>query len=241
MIPLDRFLSTEDVKRAGSTLARLALTGQEWVLTGGFAIEIHLAHLGAATLYRPLTDIDFLCRAFTDIPETLAETFWPRHVHPDDPPGKALLQAFDPETGVRVDVFRAYGAVMDRAAPIELPSGPIAMISAADLTARAARLSWDICEDKPVVFKYVRDALRLADSVPMAAVEAVWPDHRKSGQPFRFADAITEIRRQSAAHSERLVELVYARNPDEICTRCRDSGALRRADAHRIVDLAGYC
>ena len=241
MIRFDSFFSAADAARSESTLARLGVTGKDWVLTGGFAIEIHLARLGAPNLCRPLHDIDFLCSAFADIPEALAETFWLRHVHPDDGPGKTLVQAFDPNTGVRVDVFRAYGAVMERAVQADFPFGPVAMIAAADLTARAARLSWDICEGKPVPFKYVRDFLRLADCLPAAAVAAVWPDHRKATQPPSFADAAAQIRQSSTTHPERFVDLVYSRDVAETCPRCRDWGSLRRTDAQRILDLAGYC
>ena len=52
--------------------------------------------------------------------ETLGRNFLLRHVHPDDPPNKTLLQAVDPELGVRIDVFRVYGFEMKRLFQIEL-------------------------------------------------------------------------------------------------------------------------
>lgn len=39
----------------------------------------------------------------------LANDFTFSHIHPLDPPGKMLLQAIDPDSAVRIDVFRAYG------------------------------------------------------------------------------------------------------------------------------------
>lgn len=61
-----------------------------------------------------------------------------------------MLQSVDPETAVRVDVFGAYGSVMDRGVSTEFESGQLRMISAADLAARAARLVWDLAGDLPL-------------------------------------------------------------------------------------------
>jgi hypothetical protein len=58
--------------------------------------------------------VDFIVGSFDDIPESLGTDFVLRHVHPIDSPGKTLLQCVDPETRVRVDVFRAYGSEIER-------------------------------------------------------------------------------------------------------------------------------
>jgi len=76
-----------------------------------------------------------------------------------------MLQAVDPDSAVRVDVFRAYGRVMSRTSSADGPAGAIRLISLDDLTARAARLSLDLACGVPVARKYARDFLRLAERV----------------------------------------------------------------------------
>src|SRR5579863_10531305 len=126
---LTQFLSGADAGRAQNTLARLRRHGfGSLVLTGGIAIELHLLRRCLPVAARPLNDIDFLADSFDGIPKTLAADFIFRHVHPHDPPGKTLLQSVDPETAVRVDVFRAYGREMERAQSIELAHEPMRII-----------------------------------------------------------------------------------------------------------------
>jgi hypothetical protein len=157
-------LSESDKPRAERTLHKLFRHDiSRWALTGGFAAEAHIKRRGGVASIRPLHDIDFIVSSFDCIPPTLSEDFLFRHVHPNDPPGKTLLQGVDEETGVRIDIFRAYGSVMDRAVTIEAMSHALRVISLEDLTARAARLCWDLHEGRSVVPKYARDFLRLLD------------------------------------------------------------------------------
>jgi hypothetical protein len=53
------------------------------------------------------------------IPETLRSDFLFRHIHPFDPPGKIMLQLIDPDTALRIDVFRACGQTMSRGAHVD--------------------------------------------------------------------------------------------------------------------------
>lgn len=239
---LSDIFSADDYPRIVRTLQALAAHDlSAWALTGGIAIELHIARRGGATMVRPLHDIDFISRSFGDIPASIGREFLSRHVHPDDPPGKTLLQCVCPETAVRVDVFRAYGAVMDRIAPIDLPCGQVGMISLEDLTAKAARLSWDLAENRTLAPKYARDFLRLLDVVATDEVEAAWTDHRKPGSPTSFAQTADELRRLIASRSHLLVAPDYSTEVDAACLRCRDTPSLRPTDARRILSLLGYC
>jgi hypothetical protein len=111
----DDVLSEFDRERAERTFRKLFCHDlSRWALMGGFAIESHIKRCGGGGAIRPLHDIDFIVSSFDCIPASLAEDFLLRHVHPNDRPGKTLLQCVDPETAVRVDVFRAYGGVMNR-------------------------------------------------------------------------------------------------------------------------------
>jgi|SRR5580658_6071406 hypothetical protein len=107
---LARFPTEADADRAERTFRKLRRHNiAPLALTGGFAFELHLMERGSPAQMRPLNDIDFLVDSFDDIPKTLSGDFIFRHVHPHDPPAKTLLQCVDPETAVRVDVFRACG------------------------------------------------------------------------------------------------------------------------------------
>jgi hypothetical protein len=238
----DTALSEFDRARAEQTFRKLLRHDvSRWALTGGLATEAHLERCGGEATIRPLHDIDFIVSSFDCIPASLADDFLLRHVHPDDPPGKTLVQCVDPETAVRVDVFRAYGGVMDRVLAIELPSGSFRIISLEDLTARAARLSWDLAANVPVSPKYARDFLRLLDIVSMDRVEPAWREHRKSHGPERFSDASREIRRLISTRPKLLVSPVYSTDVDASCERCQDTMALPLGDAGRMLELLGYC
>ena len=135
---------------------------------------------------RDLNDVDFVTDAFDCIPGSLADNFLFRHVHPSGPPGKTLMQLIDPSTRLRIDVFRAFGDTMRRTSKLDLPVGPIQLISVEDLTARAARLAFDVVGGVPTASKYARDFLRLTDLVSPSQVEAAWQNQRKATQPATF-------------------------------------------------------
>jgi hypothetical protein len=182
---LNNFLNAADADRAGNVLRTLQKHDvSRWALTGGIAIELQILRFGGRARLRPLNDIDFLVSSFDYIPETLSRNFLFRHVHPDDPPAKTLLQAVDPETSVRVDVFRAYGLEMNRLSSIEVDGFSLKLTSLQDLAARHARLCWDLNGGKQVHPKYVQDFLRLIDVAVVEDIKDVWREHRKPHFPL---------------------------------------------------------
>lgn len=212
-----------------------------WALTGGFAIETHHWRLGLESSIRSLNDIDFVTGSFDCIPETLADDFMFRHVHPFDPPGKTILQFVDPESALRIDVFRACGATMDRASRQDLQPEAFQIVSIEDLVARAARLTLDLAERLPVPSKHARDFLRLMELVAPADVETAWQDHRKPNQPVNFAEANSLLRDLIPAHRELLVTPDYSNDTDKVCTRCKPTSAFPLASPNVVLSLLGYC
>jgi hypothetical protein len=238
----DDVFSKSDYSRLERTFRRLVSHDiSRWTLAGGLAVETHIARCGGRTLIRPLHDMDFIVSSFDCIPESLAHDFLLRHVHPGDPPGKTLLQCVDPGTGVRVDVFRAYGDVMKRTGATELFAVPFRVISLEDLTARAARLSWHLADGAVVAPKFVRDLFRLLEVVSIDEMEPAWQEHRRPGSPENFSAAVKEIRILAEAHPELLVSPIYSTDVHAVCERCRDTPALPLADANRILAILGYC
>lgn len=245
---LDRFLNTSDSARAARTLAKLSRHGiSRWALTGGLAIELHISLRKGNGGTRPLHDIDFVTASFDHIPETLGDALLMRHIHPYDPPAKNMMQGVDPETRVRLDVFRAYGSEMLRAIPIELATVHLKMISLPDLAARHARLCWDLHESKPLAPKYAWDFLRLLKFVSTEEVESVWQEHRKPHRleetkcPATFAETVQEVCRLINTRSDLLVPPTYSTNVKEVCQRCHETARFRLADAGHILSLLGYC
>jgi len=237
-----RFLSVGDVDRAQHTFRKLARHGiRQWAVTGGFAIEIQHWRLGGQVSVRSLNDIDFVTGSFNCIPETLAEDFLFRHIHPLDPPGKVMLQFIDPTSALRVDLFRADGATMDRTSPQDIPSGTFQLLSVEDLVAREARLTLDLAQNVPVPSKHARDFLRLMQLVDPVQVETAWQDHRKPKHPLTFAETNRLLQDLIPAHPELLMTPDYSSDTETVCMRCKPTSAFRLADPKIVLSLLGYC
>jgi hypothetical protein len=239
---LTRFLAEADAERASRTLLKLARHDiSQWALTGRLAIEIHQLRRGCGIPSRTLNDIDFVAESFDRIPETLASDFLFRHVHPLDPPGKNMAQMVDRDTAVRIDIFRANGATMNRTTEIDLPCGRIQMVSLEDLTARATRLALDLAEGAPTPAKHARGFLNLAKLADSELMEAAWHDHRKPKQPRTFVAANSLLQQLIASHPGLLITSIYSRNTEELCARCAATPAFPLANAQAVLELLGYC
>ena len=239
---LDLFFIAADTARVTQTLRNLALHDvSHWALTGGVAIELHILRRGGEPIARRLQDLDFVTASFDTIPVTLGNKLLVRHVHPHDPPGKNILQGVDPETQVRIDVFRAYGLEMDRASVIEVATLAFKMVSLQDLVARHARLNWNLMEGKTIAPKYARDFLRLIELVTTDEVECIWQEHRTYQSPESFADTAQTLRRLIASRPDLLVPPAYSTNVYEACPRCQVAEAIPLADPRRILFILGYC
>ena len=239
---IERFLSAAGADRAWRTLRKLArhhIGG--WALTGGFAVEVHRLRRGRQASVRALNDIDFVAGAFECIPETLADDFLFRHIHPSDPPGKTILQLIDPDSALRVDVFRASGATMSRTSRLDLPAGACGLISLEDLVARSARLVLDLADGLPVSSKHAGDFLRLVEIVAPADVEAAWQEHRKPAHPATFEEADRLLQNLIPARQNLLITVDCSKDTGEVCPRCAPTPAFRLAEPKLVLSLLGYC
>jgi hypothetical protein len=237
-----RFLSIGGSTRAFNTLRKLALHDlSRWVLVGGLAVEFHCLCAGHAHPIRDLNDIDFVTPAFECIPETLARDFLFRHVHPFDPPGKTMMQLVDAETSLRVDVFRADGGIMSRAISVDVPSGPLRVISVEDVVAHEARLLLDLDESVPVAAKHADDYLRLAELVKSSNMETAWQGHRKPTHPMTFGETNTVVNGLIATRRNLLISPDYSKDAAEICRGCARTSPFQLADPNIVLSLLGYC
>jgi hypothetical protein len=211
------------------------------VLTGGLAMELNLLLAGRAPALRELNDIDFVVDSFSEIPATLAADLIFRHVHPHDPPAKTLLQCVQPETAVRVDIFRAYGGTTARAVRVQLNGAPLRMVSLEDLAARTARLCMGLAGDEAVPAKHARDLLRLLAVADLGQTEAAWQDHRKAGYPGSFSDAARQLTGLIAERPDLQIDPIYSRDTTARCSRCEATPEFPLADAGCVLSLLGYC
>jgi hypothetical protein len=239
---IQHFLSAPDAERTLSTLRKLARHNiSRWALTGGFAVEIHHLRCGRPPSIRPLNDLDFIADGFDCIPETLADEFLFQHVHPLDPPGKTILQFIHADTAIRVDLFRVLAATMSRAVSVDLPSGPIQLISIEDLVARTARLVLDLAEGVPVASKHAVDYMRLVELVDPSNVEAAWQDHRRPTHPRTFYETAGVLQNLISTRSNLLVTPEYSKEIGVLCPRCVHTPPFQRADAKLALSLLGHC
>jgi hypothetical protein len=237
----NQFLSAADAKRALKTVQKLSrhdISG--WALAGGLAVEIHCLRGGLPSSTRPLNDIDFVAAGFDCAPETLARDFLFRHVHPLDPPGKTILQLVDVETALRIDLFRAYGAIMTRARPLRPPFGPVQLLSGEDVLARAARLLLELRGGVPVAAKHANDYLRLEKMMQTSDLEVAWQDHRRPGHPVMFRETNILVRGLIASHQHLLVTPDYSKDATQICSRCVPTTAFPLADSQLVLSVLGY-
>jgi hypothetical protein len=239
---MQRVLSIGDATRAFSTLRKIALHEvSRWVLVGGLAVEFHCLRVGRFHPIRHLNDIDFVAPAFESIPETLAQDFLFRHVHPFGPPGKTMMQLIDADTSLRVDVFRAAGGIMSRAISVDVPSGALRVISVEDVLAHEARLLLDLAASLPVPAKHADDYLRLAELVKSSNMETAWQDHRKPAHPMTFDETNTLLKGLIANRRNLLIIPDYSKDTAEICPRCVRTSPFQLADPNVVLSLLGYC
>jgi hypothetical protein len=238
----DRFLAVSDSIRAVGVLHRLAQHRVEtWALTGGLAMEIHFVLAGAEPQRRSLNDLDFVAAQFADIPETLAEHFLFRHVHPKEIPGRTMAQFVDVAAKLRIDVFRANGASMARASQVTLATGTIKILALEDLIARLARVSLDLADGIPTPKKYALDFLRLSKLKTSSEVQPAWRDHRKPSHPLSFVDVSHLLHELIPSQHDLLIIPDYSKDVSEGCRRCAPTPKFPLADPAAIVSILGCC
>jgi len=239
---IQRFLSQSDAERALKTARKLAAHElSEWAIVGGWAVEMHRMLNRQRSSLRRLADIDFVVPAFESIPGSLAESFLFRHVHPSAPPPKLLLQFVDPETALRVDVFRAQGRTMNRTFVIEFPIGPMRLEACEDVVAHSARLLLDLAVAIPVPEKHARDYIRLAEAVSPERLEIAWQDHRNPEHPGEFREADQLVRNLISTRRTLLISQQFSKDTREVCRRCVPDSPFRLADPADVLSVLGYC
>ena len=241
-VNFEQFLAPVDAARVRHAVEKFARCGlRSFALTGGLALEAQMTGLGRGPRIRSLNDVDIVVESFASLPAALAETFLVRHIHPQAPEGKILVQFVDPHECLRIDVFRACGATMERSHPLSFGSTVIKVVSLEDLAARAGRLLMGIEQCATVARKNAEDFKSLLEFIHLERVEVAWQDHRRASDPLSFKDSSTGLLQLIQLHGNLLVDFPYSRDVDAICPRCREVEPFRLASPRMIMSILGYC
>jgi len=238
----DHSIASVDLLRVSRVLEKFALREfDSYSLTGSLATEAHRMRLGTVPHARPLNDVDLLVQSFSVIPSALSTDFLVRHVHPDAPKGKMLIQLVDPDEVLRIDIFREYGATIARSQSMRFGTRLIQVTSLDDLAARIASILMDLERGRVVARKHVEDFHFLSQAVDVDRVELAWQDHRKPTDPSAFREALTQIRGLVESHNELIVVPEYSRDANAACSKCEETGPFRLASASAVMSILGYC
>ena len=186
------WLMRDDARKASEVVHRLLADGFRGALTGSLATEAQLRAHGRPTDRRALNDVDLVADRFKAIPASLAGRFLVHHIHPQAPEGKILLQLVDKNTGLRVDLFRAFGTTVTRANVVDRQTGGLPVLAVEDRVARStAHVCGHLRQGRPVDGKYVRTFMRLTGLGERLQLAEAWRDHCQE-VPGSLADAIRE-------------------------------------------------
>ena len=154
-----------ETARLQACLARLLphLEGAGCALTGGVAVEYHLANAGRAGLRASIADLDFVAHDLDAVSPDVTRDFLVSHHHrvgPNVP--KALLQLVDPATRLRIDIFPNLDGVLSRAERVGIAGISASLLHPASILEHKLRTIAKASAQSPVDPKHRRDALALA-------------------------------------------------------------------------------
>jgi hypothetical protein len=229
-------LLDDDAHRATETVQALLAHGVRGALTGGLATAAQLRAHGRKVERMHLNDVDLVVDGFDVIPESVTDSFLQHHVHPDAPEGRLLLQLIDETTGVRVDLFRAFGNTLARASALH--TGGLGILCVEDLVARTTALVSTLRRGKHLGPKHATALTRLLGLGRHEFLTAAWSDHRQA-LPETLDEAIGEALRLLVTHRELVIVEQYTAAITR-CDRCCERGPFRPDPADRIVQVLGY-
>jgi hypothetical protein len=233
------WLTRDDARRASDVAERLLPDGFRGALTGSLATEARLRAQGRPIERRALNDLDFVIDSFNSIPTSLADRFLMHHIHPHAPKGKILLQLVDQKSGLRLDLFRAFGTEMTRANTMDEQTGRLLVLSVEDLVARStAHVCGRLRQGRPIDVKYVRAFTRLAGLGKPPQLADAWRDHHQE-VPGTLEEATQQANELVALSPELLINETYSASVTA-CDQCAECGPFRRAAPDVIVSILGY-
>jgi len=152
-------------RRLEESLARFAphCDCNRVALTGGVAVEYHLAAAARPALRTRIADLDVVARAVEEISPAVTRDFLVSHYHRPGPGvARAMLQLVDPRARLRVDVFPDAENAIAFARFASFGRIDMLVLSPAVIFAHKLRTIGKASSTEPVDPKHVRDARALA-------------------------------------------------------------------------------
>jgi hypothetical protein len=187
----------------------------EVALTGGLAVEHHLAAAGFPPLRDRVGDLDFVARRVDAIAPSVTSDFLVAHYHRPGPAvRKALLQLVDPLARLRVDVFPDLDDCVAQANRTTIEDVALLVVDARSILRHKLETLRKATDSQPVDPKHRRDAVALAELLGEAAPPA----------------------------SAREAPATYCRDLEAVCARCEASHTPEYplASKRKIFDVLGY-
>src|SRR5271165_2365047 len=155
-----------ETDRLEGCLGRLApyFDGADVALTGGVAVEYHLAMGGRPGIRETLADLDFVARRIDGLAPGMAREFLVSHYHVAGPGvPKALVQLVDPIARLRIDIFPDLEDAIAHAGRVVIGSRSLLIVSAESILEHKRRTLSKASAAQPVDPKHWRDATALAE------------------------------------------------------------------------------
>ena len=238
-IRLERFLAIDDAGRIRRVLEKLNACGVDYAVTGGVALEASLGPgLGRR---RTFNDIDVVVSGFEGLPPALGREFLISHAHPHRPIGKLLLQLVDASECLRIDIFGACGATLERTRSALINDLPVKTVATEDMACRIASEMMCFSRGDIVPPKCGDDHMRVKDIVDIELVKQAWKDHRRPTDPETYAEATVQIADALERQAIDFAKHQYAMDIDAVCPHCQDTAHFKVASRKSILPILGYC
>ena len=153
-------------RRLQITLARLRphLDLDRVALTGGVAVELHLARAGRPARRTAIADLDFIALGMGAVAAAAARDFLVSHYHTPQPGvPKGLIQLVDPVTRLRIDVFTDPPGSIAGATCLAVAGIELLVLAPRAILEHKLRTLETASKTRPVEAKHWLDAVALAE------------------------------------------------------------------------------
>lgn len=238
-IRLELFLATDDAGRLSRVLRKLNACRMDYAVTGGIALE---AALGSGLgRHRALNDIDVVVSGFEGLPTALGREFLISHAHPHRPIGKLILQLIDKAERLRIDMFSACGAALERTSSALIDDLPVKTVAIEDMACRIASEMMCFCRGDTVPPKCADDHGRVKGVVSIDLVEDAWKEQRRPIDPETYAEATVQIADALERRAGMFAKQRYSTDTNAVCPHCRETMNFMLASPKSILPILGYC
>ncbi len=163
--------TASEMERLEVCLARLVphLDTDDVALTGGVAVELHLAAARRPGRRDVIGDLDFVARRMDAVAPSVTREFLVSHYHtPQTGVPKAIVQLVDPRTRLKIDIFPDLTGSLSRASRTAVGGAALLVLDARSILEHKLQTMRNASESNPVDAKHWLDAAALAELCELA-------------------------------------------------------------------------